>query len=90
MDMTDTITSSAPTAVHRATARACTARSPAQASAHNGLGWTLFQLGDFDAACDSFERASKLEDNAQWRSDLLMSRYFAGRVGKAELQRLAQ
>lgn len=66
--------------------RACTARVPDHGGSHNGLGWTLFQLGDYEGACQSFQRAVELENNAQWHSDLLTAQYLAGRVTKEQLR----
>jgi len=67
--------------------RACVTRTPEHGQSHNGLGWTLFQLGDYEQACASFQKAAELENNAQWHSDLLMARYCAGHASKADLVR---
>ena len=67
--------------------RACVARTPNSATSHNGLGWALFQLGDYTGAAASMQKAAELENNPQWHSDLLTARYFAGQVSKADLLR---
>ena len=66
--------------------RACTARSPTHAPSHNGLGWTLFQLGDYGAAVASYQRAADLESNPQWHADLLNGRYMAGQITRESLE----
>ncbi len=67
--------------------RACVARTPNNATSHNGLGWALFQLGDYAGAAASMQKAVELENNPQWHSDLLAARYFAGQASKADLLR---
>ena len=67
--------------------RACVARTPNSATSHNGLGWALFQLGDYAGAAASMQKAVELENNPQWHSDLLAARYFAGQASKADLLR---
>jgi serine/threonine-protein kinase len=67
--------------------RACVARMPQQGQSHNGLGWALFQLGDFAGAAACFQQAIEIENNPQWHSDLLLARYCTGQVDKAALLR---
>jgi tetratricopeptide (TPR) repeat protein len=67
--------------------RACVARAPQQGQSHNGLGWALFQLGDYANAAASMQKAVELENNPQWHSDLLMARYYTGQVSKVDLVR---
>lgn len=67
--------------------RACVARSPQHGQSHNGLGWALFQLGDFAGAAACFQQAVAIENNPNWHSDLLLARYHTGQVDKAELLR---
>lgn len=67
--------------------RACTARNPQHAPSHIGLGWTLFQLGDFQGAAASMQRAVELQDTPQWRSDLLTAQYYAGTLSREAMQR---
>jgi len=67
--------------------RTCAARTPTNAQTHSGVGWALFQLGDWANAKASFQKAVELENNAQWHSDLLTVRYFLGEASKADLLR---
>lgn len=66
--------------------RACVAKVPQHAAAHNGLGWVQMQLGLLDGACASFQRACELQDGESFRADLLMAKYLLGRATKADLQ----
>jgi serine/threonine-protein kinase len=67
--------------------RACIAKAPRHAAAHNGLGWALQMLGDFEGAVTSFRRAAELESNEMFRADLLAARYLAGTASRDDVRR---
>ena len=69
---------------------ACTARSPDSAPSWNGLGWTQLQLGDFAGAAVSFKKATELDANPLFLSDLQTARYLAGVGTKAAMEDLAR
>ena len=70
-----------------ALARTAIARVPTDGAAHSLAGWTSFQLGAFEDAVASFQKAVELENQPNWHSDLLVARYYTGLASKEELTR---
>ena len=70
-----------------ALARTAIARMPTDGAAHSLAGWASFQLGAFEDAVASFQKAVELENQPNWHSDLLTARYYAGLASKEELLR---
>jgi len=67
--------------------RALIAQWPQNAEAHYVLGLCRSQMGDFAEALSLLERALALQDNPDWRPDLVAAKYYAGHIGRDELVR---
>jgi serine/threonine-protein kinase len=67
--------------------RALIAQWPQNAEAHYVLGLCRSQMGDFAQALSLLERALALQDNPDWRPDLVAAKYYAGLIGRDELVR---
>jgi serine/threonine-protein kinase len=61
---------------------ACIAAEPGRAVAHYDRALCLMNLGDYEGAFSGLSKALALEDNADWRCDLLTARYWTGRASK--------
>jgi tetratricopeptide (TPR) repeat protein len=67
--------------------RALIAQWPQNAEAHYVLGLCRSQMGDFAEALSLLERALALQDNPNWRADVVAAKYYAGHIGRDELVR---
>jgi eukaryotic-like serine/threonine-protein kinase len=67
-------------------ARACVAAFPDFATGYYELGLTEVQLGEYGDALAHVKRALELDDNPDWRPDLLALRFHNGLASKSEIQ----
>ena len=70
--------------------RACIAAFPQFAPAYDEQAMAELQLGEFGAALAHVKRALELEDNPDWKPDLLALRYRNGLASKSELAHALQ
>jgi len=67
--------------------RACMATDPKWADPYYNLSLVQLQLGDYAEALANMEHAVQLNDNPDWKPDMLAMRFLNGKVDKDELER---
>ncbi|MCC7014103.1 MAG: protein kinase [Planctomycetes bacterium] len=65
--------------------RALVAQHPEHAEAWYSFGLCMLQLGDYSEALRCYERALALQENPDWRADLIGVSYQLGHIGREEL-----
>ncbi len=65
--------------------RALVAQHPEHAEAWYSFGLCMLQLGEYAEAMRCIERALALQENADWRADLIGVHYYLGHIGREDL-----